>query len=59
MEIFIGWILMGIFCCWNLRDFNETKGQQLLTIILAPMIFLCVVFDLITELLDSPAIGKK
>ena len=59
MEIFVGWILLGIFCCWILQDENQTKGQQLLTIIFAPMIFLCVVFDLITELLGSKAIGKK
>jgi hypothetical protein len=59
MEIIIGWILMGLISCYADRGAISTKGQQLLTIIFAPMIFLCVVFDLITELLGSKAIGKK
>jgi hypothetical protein len=68
MEIIIGWILMGIFCCWIERNHNETKGQQLLIIIFAPIIVLFGVFDLIARFgvfdliarfMDSPAIGRK
>jgi len=59
MEIIISWILMGLISCYATRGEISTKGEQLLTIIFAPMIFLCVVFDLITELLGSKAIGKK
>ena len=58
MKIIISWILMGIFC-YSERDTVNTKGEQLLIMIFAPVVFLSVFFDFVRKLIISPAIGKK
>jgi hypothetical protein len=59
MEIFVGWILMGLISCYANRDAISTKGEQLAVMIFAPIVFLCFVFDFAVELCNSPAIGRK
>jgi hypothetical protein len=59
MEIIIGWILMGLISCYANRDAISTKGEQLLIMIFAPVVFSCVFFDFVHKLLISPAIGRK
>jgi hypothetical protein len=59
MEIIIGWILMGLISCYSERDAVNTKGEQLLIMIFAPVVFLSVFFDFVRKLLISPAIGRK
>jgi len=62
MGIFVGWILLGIVNCWILRYENETKGDQLLTIIFAPIsaIFSVIeILDILSDWLRGSAIGKK
>jgi hypothetical protein len=62
MEIIVGWILLGIVNCWILRHDNETKGDQLLTIMFAPIsaIFSVIeILDILGIWLSGPAIGRK
>ncbi len=59
MEIIIGWILMGLISCYANRGAISTKGEQFWIMIFAPIIFLCVVYDVGEKWFFSPAIGKK
>ena len=59
MEIIIGWILMGLISCYANRDAISTKGEQLWTMIFAPIVFCMVLFDWFLDFLNGPAIGKK